>query len=209
MIRALLVLTLLFLTSGIVQAEPRTSKPAPKPVLIVQPDGLPAGHATPEGAACDLARAFMTSDVALFKSTCIKPFGAGNLRRDYSAFLQQTSAAMAREAKSATPNPTRPKTVGKLWASRPLSHSGPASEGYALYNFKDIRFVDVGVFLYNGERSITRTMVIQDANGQWFVFPTPDLAPTLSYGLNQEPDSKIDFTAAYTVKQAVPPKKTH
>ena len=33
--------------------------PSPKPKLKVVADGFPAGHATPEGVACDLARAFI------------------------------------------------------------------------------------------------------------------------------------------------------
>ena len=34
-------------------------KQAPKPKLRVSTDGLPGGHDTPEGAACDLARSFI------------------------------------------------------------------------------------------------------------------------------------------------------
>ncbi len=45
-----------------------------KPAMIVSTDGYPAGNATPEGAACDLARAFIEADVKLFKKTPAEHF---------------------------------------------------------------------------------------------------------------------------------------
>jgi hypothetical protein len=46
-----------------------------------------------------------------------------------------------------------------VFAARHLSKNGPASYGYAGFGFQDIMFVDVGVFLYSGERSMMRTLV--------------------------------------------------
>ena len=51
------------------------AKPKPK-IKVAAADGFPAGHDTPEGVACDLARAFIKHDAALFTNTCIRPFGA-------------------------------------------------------------------------------------------------------------------------------------
>jgi hypothetical protein len=44
----------------------------------------------------------------------------------------------------------------------------PACYGYASFDFRDIMFVDVGVLLQNGQRSLNRTMVIKDKNGKWY-----------------------------------------
>jgi hypothetical protein len=40
--------------------------------LKVATDGLPSGHGTPEGAACDLARSFINRDATLFSATSIR-----------------------------------------------------------------------------------------------------------------------------------------
>jgi hypothetical protein len=46
-----------------------------KPKLKVANDGFPAGQNTPEGAATDLARAFMTRDAFAFRKVCIRHEG--------------------------------------------------------------------------------------------------------------------------------------
>src|SRR5579864_5624239 len=58
-----------------------------KPKLRVASDGFPTGQSTPEGAASDLARAFITRDAERFRSVCVRPWGAGQARTDYSAYL--------------------------------------------------------------------------------------------------------------------------
>ena len=70
-----------------------------KPVIKVTDDGFPAGNATPEGAACDLARAFINQDSKLFKKVCIEPFGGDNGDGDYGKFLKRVVASMETEAK--------------------------------------------------------------------------------------------------------------
>lgn len=164
-------------------------------------DGLPSGHDSPEGVACDLARAFIKHDVTLFKNTCIKPFGGGENRKKYEAFLKQMPQAMKEEGKKAAPSPGAPKTIAKVFAARHLSKNGPASYGYATLNFKDIQFVDVGVFLHNGKQRLNRTLVIQESDGKWYVHPMPTTSPLLSEGLNEEAASTRDFTEAYTIKK--------
>jgi len=171
-----------------------------KPILKVGKDGLPSGHATPEGAACDLARAFIQHNVSLFNSTCIKPFGGGKGRKEYSAFLQQTAQSIAADGKRATLSPTGPKTIGIVFAARHLSRNGPASYGYAVYGFKEVEFVDVGVFQQDGKPVLNRTMVIQDSIGKWYVYPLPSAEPLLSAGLNSEPNSTKEIKDVYTLK---------
>ena len=81
----LVVLTFLSTLSG------AAGQQSTKPKLRVASDGLPSGHDTPEGAACDLARAFIARDDKLFASTSIRLYGGGAGREAYSKFLQQTA----------------------------------------------------------------------------------------------------------------------
>jgi len=177
------------------------STQAHKPILNVLKDGYPGGHASPEGAACDLARAFIGKDASLFKQTCIEPFGGGELRKSYEQFLKSTAQGMRNEAKKRKPSPGGPKSITKVYASRSLSKGGPSSYGYAVFSFKDVKFVDVQVALVNGEKALNRTMVIQDASGKWFVFPTPNSSPLLSDGLNDESPSTKEIGSVYSLKK--------
>jgi hypothetical protein len=168
-----------------------------KPQLRVAADGLPSGHDTPEGAACDLARSFINRDDKLFSSTSIRLYGGGNGREAYAKFLQETVQRIKAEATKNESSPQGPKSIGKVFAARHLSNSGPVSYGYATFGFEDIMFVDIGVYLHNGERAMNRTMVIKDRDGKWYVHPAPYLSPLLSEGLNDEGNSVLDITDVY------------
>lgn len=61
-------------------------------------------------------------------------------------------------------------------------------------------FVDIGVYLYNGERVMNRTMVIKDRDGKWYVHPAPSVSPLLSDGLNEEKTSVEDLTDVYELE---------
>jgi hypothetical protein len=176
------------------------SADGPKPKLKVAGDGFPQGHDTPEGVACDLARAFIKRDTALFTNTCIRLYAGRNGPEDYAKFLQNTVESMKQEVARKEPSPHGPKSVGKVFAARYLSKNGPASYGYAMFNFQDVMFVDVGVFLHNGERSLNRTLVIKDSNGKWYAHPLPTAGSgLLGDGLNDESPSKKDFSDAYEI----------
>jgi hypothetical protein len=173
-----------------------------KPTLKVAADGLPEGHETPEGAACDLARAFIKRDDALFTKTCIRLYAGGKGPEDYAKFLQSTVESMKAEAAKAEPSPGGPKSIGKVFAARHLSKNGPASFGYAAFGFLDIMFVDVGVLLQNGERRLNRTLVIKDKDGKWYVDPLPTAGSgLLGDGLGEEPASKKDSSEAYEIRK--------
>lgn len=166
----------------------------PKPKLKVAADGLPSGHDTPEGAACDLARAFIKRDASLFADTCVRLYGGDNAPEDYAAFLKSAVAGINQEAAKKEPSPGGPKSIGKVFAARHLTKSGPASYGYAAFTFQDIMFVDVGCLLHNGDRYLNRTMVIKDEDGKWYVHPVPGVSPLLSAGLHDENGSTVDLT---------------
>lgn len=172
-----------------------------KPKLKVAADGFPSGHDTPEGVACDLARAFIKRDVALFTNTCLRPFGGGEARTNYQEFLETTIRSIKQEATKKEPSPGGPKSISKVYAARYLSRNGPASFGYAAFNFHEVMFVDVEVLLHNGKESLVRTLVIKKSDGNWFVHPAPGLHSLLSMGLNDEPESKKDFSDAYEIEK--------
>jgi hypothetical protein len=175
-------------------------KQTTKPKLIVAADGLPSGHDTPEGAACDLARSFINRNDKLFSSTSIRVYGGGKGREAYEKFLQKTVQSIKAEAEKKEPSPYGPKSIGKVFAARHLSKSGPVSYGYAAFGFEDIMFVDIGVYLYNGERAMNRTLVIKDSDGKWYVDPDPSASPLLSDGLNEESASVVDLTDVYELE---------
>src|SRR5262249_42701262 len=95
------------------------------------------------------------------------------------------------------PSSDLPAQIGKVFAARHLTKQGPASFGYAAFDFQDVMFVDVGVFLHNGQPELNRTLVIKDRDGSWYVHPAPRLDPLLSDGLNQEAASTVGFAEAY------------
>ena len=175
-----------------------------KPKLRVATDGLPSGHDTPEGAACDLARAFINRDERLFSTTCVRLYAGGNGPAAYAKFLKDTVQSIKAEAAKKQPSPYGPKSIGKVFAARHLSMSGPASYGYAGFGFEDIMFVDVGVYLHNGERALNRTLVIKDSDGKWYVHPDPSASPLLSAGLNEEKASVLDITDVYELVGRAP-----
>jgi hypothetical protein len=166
-----------------------------KPRLQVAPDGFPSGHSTPEGAASDLARAFIRRDSALFRSACVRLYGPAA----YSEFLEKVIESMRQEAAKATPSPSGPKSIAKVFAARHLTQNGPASYGYATFGFQDVMFVDVGVVRHSGAPALNRTMVIKDKDGEWYVHPVPSVSPLLSAGLNEESGSEQDFSEVYDV----------
>ena len=175
-------------------------KQTPRPKLRVAADGFPGGHDTPEGTACDLARSFINRDEKLFSSTSIRLHGSGNGREAYAKFLQETVQSINAEAGRHEPSPQGPKSIGKVFAARHLSKSGPVSYGYTTFGFEDIMFVDIGVYLHNGERAINRTLVIKDRDGKWYVHPDPSASPLLSDGLNEEKASVEDLTDVYELE---------
>jgi len=188
---ALALCAFAILSCGVAAAQ------AAKPKLQVAADGFPSGHDTPEGVACDLTRAFINRDGKLFLATSIRLYAGGNGPEAYAQFLKQTVQSVKEEAAKQEPSPHGPKSIARVFAARHLSKSGPASYGYAAFDFQDIMFVDVGVYLHSGERALNRTLVIKDRDGKWYVHPAPSVSPLLSLGLNEESASVLDISDAY------------
>lgn len=118
----------------------------------------------------------------------------------YVKFLQDTVEAIKAESARKEPSPQGPKSIGKVFAARHLTKSGPVSYANAAFGFEDIMFVDIGVYLQNGERALNRTLVIKDRDGKWYVHPAPDVSPLLCEGLNEEKPSVLDLTDVYELE---------
>lgn len=188
---------ILFLAAGCSRSPATLTKPK----LKVGTDGFPSGHSTPEGAACDLARAFISHDGALFTNTCIRVYAGGKSGTDYAAFLKSTAATMRADAAKKQQPPGSPKAIGKVFAARHLTANVPVSYGHATFGFEDIMFVDVGIFLNDGKHALARTLVIKDRDGNWYADPAPNISPSLCLGLDRESPSKQDFSEWYDVQK--------
>ena len=154
-------------------------------------DDFPSGPATPEGAACDFARAFIRRDPILFDEVTLRPFGRGESRTRYEAFLIDTKSAISEESRR--PADRGPREITKVFAARSMSRSGPASYAYAGFGFTDVKFVDVVVALHGGGTTTNRTLVIKGSAGRWHVHPAPSIDPLLSAGLNEESQSTVEL----------------
>ena len=174
---------------------------AAKPKLKVADDGFPTGQSTPEGAASDLTRAFMRQDITLFRSVCIRPFGGGQLLSEYTGYLNGIAVHFKQGKALATTLPDNPKRITKVFAARHLSKNGPASYGYAAFDFQDVMFVDVEVILNNGSKLMRRTLVIKDRDGKWYTLPVFDVSPLLSDGIDEESASVRSFSDVYDVEK--------
>jgi hypothetical protein len=118
-------------------------------------------------------------------------------RRHMRNSFKRLSKRIKAEAAKKEPSPQGPRSIEKVFAARHLSKSGPASYGNAAFGFEDIMFVDIGLYLHNGEGAMNRTLVIKDRDGKWYVHPAPSASPLLSEGLNEEKASVLDLTDVY------------
>ncbi len=182
-------------------AAPAGSTAAPDsaglaPAADLAADGFPQGQTTPEGVACDMARAFINRDAALWRQTCY-PASANN--GEYAAFLNEIAGQM--EKLSALPPEQAqeaggPKQIGTVYAARNLSRNGPASYGYAVMQLTGVKFVDVVAPTWEGTDFLARTLVVQrERDGKWYAIPRPDLFPMLAEGLNEEADSQQEWSS--------------
>jgi hypothetical protein len=175
---------------------------AVKSKIKVAKDGFPVGHDQPEGAACDLARAFIKHDAALFTNTCIKPYASNKGPADYAKFLQLMAETMKKDATRKKPFPESPQAIGKVFAARHPSSKEPAAYGAKSYGFQDLMFVDVDVLLRNGKHSVNRTLVIKWKDGKWYAHPMPTVGNgLLGKGINEEKASEKDFSNAYVIQK--------
>lgn len=130
----------------------------------------------------------MKSDAAWFQRICIRLYGESESGKKYLEYLEGISSHL-KQAKL-NPSADDPRTISKVFAARHLTKSGPASYGYASFDFQDLMFVDVEVLLRSGKKHLKRTLVIKDRDGKWYAHPMPDISPLLRDGLYEESDSE-------------------
>ncbi len=182
-------------------ADP-TPTPSPKPKLKVAADGFPAGHATPEGVACDLARAFIMADAALFARTCVPAYGDQPLQDSYKGFLHDViESILIRHSLKQDPSSYNPKAIAKVFAARHLSREGLVARAHEAFGFEDVAFVDVDALLNDGEHAVNRTLVVKAKDGQWYAQPSPEISPALGDGLDDETPSTQDFADVYDLER--------
>jgi hypothetical protein len=173
-----------------------------KPKIKVAANGFPAGHDTPEGVACDLARSFIKHDIVLFANTCIQPFGASEtFGTNYQTFLKNVIRSMKEEASRKEPSLGAPKTISKVFAARHLSARGPESLAYAIFDSRGVMFVDLKTTRVIGDSAPYRIFVIKKSDEKWYVYPTPKSDSLLCAGLDSETKSTRDFSEAYEVQK--------
>ncbi len=196
-----MVLPPLFGAEGVSGSAKTNSLPTSvaKSKLKVAVDGFPSGQDSAEGVAADLMRAFIKNDSALFKAACLPSYASGETKKQYDGFIKMVADDLDLCAKKNTPEPDDMKRIHKLYAARQLSANGPASWGYATYNYHEVMFVDVEVELNNGKMFLNRTLVVKSAKGKWFVLPCPGVDKLISFGLNSESKSTIDFKEVYDI----------
>lgn len=175
------------------------SHQATKPSLEVTGDGFPSGHATPEGVACDLARAWMKRDVSLFTNTCLPQFGSGPARSEYEAFLARNVENIQQLATNQQAPTIGPKGITKVFAARHLSGETQDLSEHVADKIADFMFVDVESVLRDGKRYLHRTLVIKASDGKWYVHPAPEIDSRLSAALNSESASEKDLSDAYNI----------
>jgi len=153
-------------------------------------DGYPTGQSTPEGAACDLARAFITADGELFKSVCYS-WSGGEAGEEYTEFINEMVENMNSMQGKSLEQFGGPKEITAAYKARHLTNNGPGSYGFAVMNLHDVMFVDVIANTWEDSTFMSRTLVVLKNNQKWYVVPRTDLFPLLSAGLNSEADSTV------------------
>lgn len=157
-------------------------------------DGYPTGNTAAVGVACDMARAFIEADAEVFRKACLDPKDARGASEEYQKFLDMVAKSMARVKERGLEAAGGPKNIAKLYKARHMTMSGPASAGYAIFEFNDVQFVDVLSELHSGGSHLNRTLVVQLEDDTWRAIPNPSLFEMLSVGLNDEADSTEEWS---------------
>lgn len=169
-----------------------------KPKLKLAEDGFPTGQNTPEGAASDFVRAMAQGDTSLLTKVCLRPFGDGQARSDYTGYLSSLVSQIEEQKEKREQAGDPPARIARVYAARSLSSTGPASYAHAMFDFQDVKFVDVDVLLGGSKHHLRRTLVIED-RGKWYVHPAPSISPLLSDGLVDETPSEQSVSDVYQV----------
>ncbi|WP_150107288.1 hypothetical protein [Pedosphaera parvula] len=170
------------------------------PKIQVAKDGFPTGQESPEGAACDIARAYILSDSQLFLKTCAIPYGTGKVRKAYADYLLETVTRLKSEA-SQKSSAQMPLTIGKVYVARHLSDKGVVPYARQKFEFQDVMFVDVVVISNTGKKALTRTLVLKSKEGKWCAQPDNDASGLPGANPAREQASQHDFQEVYQIQK--------
>lgn len=148
-------------------------------------DGFPTGSTSPEGAACDAARALVERDGEMLREASIDAFGSEHQKAAYERALTEAADTLEDEA-------VAPEGIVRVFDARLPTMAAPRAEMYARYGVLDVRFVDV-VLDYGEEERVARTLVARTPEKGWGVVVEPGIYPEISEGLAQESESLIEF----------------
>ena len=88
----------------------------------VSDDGFPTGQDSPEGAATDLARAFMRGDAEWLRHVCIRPYAGGQRGAEYAEYLKGVTEHFRDDKEKSTPD--NPKKITKAMRRDTLPKKG-------------------------------------------------------------------------------------
>jgi len=165
--------------------EPAASADAAPSPIKLDASGIPTGHDSPEGIACDAVTTFIRGDGAAWEATLVRPIYGPKGDVEYAEFKRSMKEIAERSKTDGQYAHARLVACSK---ATPLSMNGPHSAAYALYEMTGNSFVDVVIEEQPGELRGMRYHVLQDKDGRWYFEPRPDLCSLLSAGLNDEPD---------------------
>ncbi|MBY0262372.1 MAG: hypothetical protein K2Q20_08510 [Phycisphaerales bacterium] len=154
-------------------------------------DGFPTGQDSPEGAAADGARAFVTADKELWRRVCYPPSAvAGPKKEEYSKFVDHMASCMDDAKRMGASKAGGPKRITKVYKVRDLSNPSGPSFGYAFMRLLETKFVDVETEGWDGKLFTARSLVVQrEDDKRWYFIPAPESFPLLAPGLNAEAES--------------------
>jgi hypothetical protein len=95
-----------------------------------------------------------------------------------------------------------PGALRTVYKGQHFASSAPASAAYSQFGFRDVQFVDVECTLFSGQPSVTRSLVLEDSQGRWWVLPRPELYPALSSGIGEEPGVSEELVRSKPVPQS-------
>jgi hypothetical protein len=149
----------------------------------------PRGASSPEGIAADLARSSIHGDRTLFDKSSLQLTGNSPAEEKYRAASADLRNKLHADVKLHYMGPGMPIVISRVFRSRHLSATGPASAAFATYGLIDLRFVDIELHTLSHGLTRVRTLVAQQPSKEWRAIPAPQALPSLSVGLWEEAES--------------------
>lgn len=149
--------------------------PEPQPEPRVGSAEVWAELSTPEAAAEELFRSYITLDAERFRRACARPFGDGRTRDQYARFIEGAAAELRRARGDGEPPAGAPVGIVGVHGARELPATYRSPAAYDLLGKHGLRLVAVDAVLDGRGVQTSRVLVVQDATGRWGALPRPEL----------------------------------